>query len=150
MEGQARTILAGFSSHRAEIMADTDIRKRARILVVEDHADTLAMMDRLLRIEGDYEVIAVADSAGAIVAARDTRFGLLIIDIGLPDGSGVALLKQLLFHGPCRALALTGYDMPAHIKQYREGGFDEWLIKPVNLDLLLSTVRRILGDGRAD
>jgi len=107
-------------------------------------------LDRLLRMEGHYEVISVADSAGAIVAARDTRFSLFIIDIGLPDGSGVALLRQLLKHGPCKALALTGYGMPSHIKQYREAGFDEWLIKPVDLDLLLSTVERILDDGQGD
>jgi two-component system, chemotaxis family, CheB/CheR fusion protein len=131
-------------------MPDIDDCERARILVVDDHPDTLMLMDRLLRMDGDYEVITAANSAEAIAAARGERLSLFIIDIGLPDGSGVALLGQLLKHGPCKALALTGYGMPSHIKQYKEAGFDEWLIKPIDFGLLLSTVERILADGQGD
>ena len=131
-------------------MPDIDDRERARILVVDDHPDTLMLMDRLLRMDGDYEVITAANSAEAVAAARGGRLSLFIIDIGLPDGSGVALLGQLLKHGPCKAVALTGHSMASDIKQYKEAGFDGWLIKPVHPDLLLSTVKQILDDGKGD
>ena len=64
--------------------------------------------------------------------------------------AGRQLFAFTVIYGPCKAVALTGFSMASDIKQYKEAGFDGWLIKPVHPDLLLSTVKQILDDSKGD
>ena len=64
-------------------------------------------------------------------AAAD-EFDLLISDVGLPDGSGLDLMKELLGRRPIKGIALTGYGMDADVRRTREAGFRRHLTKPVS------------------
>ena len=68
--------------------------KEPRVLLVDDHADTLRSMDRLLRVRG-YQVCVASTVAAALEAAATHPFDLLISDVGLPDGSGMDLMREL-------------------------------------------------------
>src|SRR5205814_9272588 len=115
------------------------------VLIVEDDADTRNLLTRCLNSMCDFNFTGADGLDSAMAAAKETKFDLMLIDIGLGHESGVDLLKQLLANGPCRAVALTGYDSDSDIKEYKKAGFAGWIIKPIDADRLMSTMREVLG-----
>lgn len=78
-----------------------------RVLIVDDHAGFRATARRLLQGEG-YEVVGEAgDAAAAIAAARETRPGLVLLDVQLPDGDGFELAERLVALDPEVQVVLT-------------------------------------------
>ena len=112
------------------------------ILVVEDHQDTLRSMELLLKRLG-YEVLAADNMCKALTIAEEEPFDLLLSDIGLPDGSGLELLKLLRQRGNVPALALSGFGMDEDIERSREAGFADHLTKPVSIDRLQSAIAEL-------
>ena len=117
-----------------------------RILLVEDHADTSRVMCRLLRGMG-YQVTAAGSVATALQAAGSDRFDLLISDLGLPDGSGIDVLRQMRDIQVTPSLALSGYGMDEDVANTRRAGFSAHLVKPVDLQQLELVVARLLAGG---
>lgn len=117
-----------------------------RILLVDDHADTLRSMDRLLRLRG-YLVCTALTVAAALDSAANQPFDLLISDVGLPDGTGMDLMRELRrVHGDTlRGIALSGYGMEEDITRSHEAGFSEHLTKPVDIATLETVIRRMRG-----
>jgi len=114
-----------------------------RILVVEDHGDTARVMHRLLTAEG-HQVETATDVATGLALARQRSFDLLLSDIGLPDGSGLDLLRSLREMGlTYPAIALTGYAQEKDIQACHDAGFAAHLPKPVNLHALEATIRQV-------
>jgi len=124
--------------------------KPLNILLVEDHADTALIMRRLLKMNG-HDVETAGDVAAALTLAEARRFDLLISDIGLPDGSGVDLLRTLRFRG-CHmpGIALSGYGQEEDIRHSKEAGFSSHLIKPANLDMLAQAIAAVVACERLD
>jgi PAS domain S-box-containing protein len=118
-------------------------RERRRILLVEDHEDTAMIMSSVLRHQG-HVVRRAASVAGALQAAQAEPFDLVISDIGLPDGSGLDLMRQLRLRQPVRGIALSGFGMEDDVRRSRDAGFDEHLTKPVSLEVLESTLKRVV------
>jgi CheY-like chemotaxis protein len=116
-----------------------------RVLIVEDDADTRQLLTRCLNGICDFSFTGADGFDSAIAAARETKFDLMLIDIGLTGESGIDLLTQLLENGPCRAVALTGYGSDSDIAEYKKAGFAGWMIKPIDPDRLISTIREVLG-----
>ena len=106
-----------------------------KILLVEDHEDSLKAMSVLLR-NPEFRVITATCVEGALEAAAVENFDLLISDLGLADGSGLQLMKELLARRPIKGIALTGYGTESDIQQTKEAGFQKHLTKPIRfLDL---------------
>jgi signal transduction histidine kinase/CheY-like chemotaxis protein len=119
-----------------------------RILLVEDHDDTAAVMSMVLRHQGHQ--VRTADSVATALQAADAEpFDLLISDIGLPDGSGLDLMRQLQARRgggpPVKGIALSGFGMEEDVRKSRAAGFDEHLTKPVSLDALDVVIGRVVG-----
>jgi PAS domain S-box-containing protein len=112
------------------------------VLLVEDHEPTLRVMERLLRQIG-HRVTGVRSVASATAAAAQDGFDLIISDLGLPDGSGLDVMRQLRDRYTGRAIALTGYGMDSDVAASREAGFAEHLTKPVDLAALEGAIRRV-------
>ena len=113
-----------------------------RILVVEDHADTLRVLARLLDHFG--HEISVADgvqSALQIVGLKE--FDVVLSDIGLPDGSGYEVIAQAKRKQPIKAVALTGLDKDEDITRSKEAGFDFHLSKPVDFHELRTVLAQV-------
>ncbi|XHR28633.1 MAG: PocR ligand-binding domain-containing protein [Chthoniobacteraceae bacterium] len=111
--------------------------KGVRVLLVEDHRDTLLVLSRMLRKWG-YTVTPADTLAAALEHARNTSFDILVSDLGLPDGSGLELMRQLRIPG----IALSGYGTENDIQASREAGFDEHLVKPVGLEALHKALQK--------
>ena len=112
------------------------------VLLVEDHEATLAVLTRLLRGLG-HRVTGVSTVASATAAAKQDGFDVIISDLGLPDGSGLDVMRQLREQYAGRAIALTGYGMESDVVASREAGFTEHLTKPVDLASLQAAIHRV-------
>ena len=112
------------------------------VLLVEDHVDSARVLVRLLGTMG-YTVTHAKDVESALRCANDKSFDLLISDLGLPDGSGHDLMRQLAARKPVRGIALSGYGMDIDVIRSREAGFHEHLTKPVNIEQLQSAIERV-------
>ncbi|WP_175414802.1 hybrid sensor histidine kinase/response regulator [Nibricoccus aquaticus] len=114
--------------------------KNRRILVVEDHVATRLSLTRLLLRRG-YTIVEAGTVAEALERAAEARFDLVVSDIGLPDGDGYSLMKQLREKHGLIGIALSGYGMEQDIARGRAAGFTEHLIKPVNIESLDRVLR---------
>jgi signal transduction histidine kinase len=119
--------------------AQAQPRRALKILLVEDHEDSLWAMSRLLR-KLDHCVTTATCVSTALDAAAADQFDLLISDVGLPDGSGLELMQQLLARRPIKGIALTGYGMESDIQRTHEAGFQRHLTKPVNFNELETAI----------
>lgn len=115
---------------------------KRRILVVDDHGDTLRSMKLLLRRLG-YEVLAAENMADALQIAQEQPFDILLSDIGLPDGSGLELLKHIRLTRDVPALALSGFGMDEDVERSRDAGFADHLTKPVSIDRLQAAIAQL-------
>jgi PAS domain S-box-containing protein len=124
--------------------------KRFRLLLVEDHLDTARVLARLLRGNG-HDVETAGSLREARVAFASGRFDFLVSDVGLPDGSGVDLIREIRErYGPTLpAVALSGFGMEDDIARCRQAGFDDHLTKPVNLQKLEATIQRVAAASSA-
>ena len=122
-----------------------------RVLLVEDHGDTAEMMVTLLELIG-YEVATVGDVATALETLARDRCDILISDLGLPDRSGIELIRELRAGGNLvPAIALTGYGLQSDLEQSRDAGFGAHLVKPVDPHRLCETIELLLARaGTAD
>jgi CheY-like chemotaxis protein/nitrogen-specific signal transduction histidine kinase len=112
------------------------------VLLIEDHEPTLRVMTRLLSRLG-HKVTGVTTVATATAAARSGSFDLIISDLGLPDGSGLDLMREVRAMYEGRAIALTGYGMESDVVASRAAGFSEHLTKPIDLERLSAAISRV-------
>ena len=127
-----------------------------RVLVVDDDADMVVTLQTILRDEG-HEVWGVYRAGDVKVGLKHFDPDVVILDIGLPDGSGYALAEEVRAEfGPHRPLliAITGlYREDRDNPLFKSIGFDHFLTKPFVIEALLKMIepRRLprAGTGSA-
>lgn len=123
---------------------------KLRILLVDDHGDTVDMLSAVLALEG-HEVRTAGDAATALETAAEGGFDLLLSDLGLPDRSGLELMRELRARGwTMPAIALSGYGQESDIVHSRAAGFSEHLVKPAEPAVLLSTIAKVMRAAGAN
>src|SRR5258705_459727 len=118
---------------------------RKYILVVDDSRETTEMLSRLLQMEGAF-VKTARSGLEALELARCGTFDLVIYDISMPEMDGYQLLQKLRALPPMNkvpALALTGYGRTTDVDRARREGFAEHFTKPLDINKLLQTVKRL-------
>ncbi len=110
-------------------------RGTLRLLIVEDHETTRTVLSRLLSRDG-HTVTTAGTVHEALLAFDAARFDLVISDLGLPDGSGLDLMRELQRQRPVPGIALSGYGMEEDLRQTKAAGFFAHLVKPVNMGQL--------------
>ncbi len=123
--------------------AQAEKGRKLRILLVEDHTDTATVLARLLR-KMDHEVIHAPSVAEALEIAERESSGagidLVISDVGLPDGSGLDMMRKLSSDHGLRGIAVSGFGRDSDIEQSLAAGFSRHLVKPINVVLLRKTI----------
>jgi signal transduction histidine kinase len=107
------------------------IKRTGRILLVEDHPSTRHALTNLL-VRRKYEVLGAACLAEARALAKKEPFDILISDVGLPDGSGNELMKELRGRPGLVGIVLTGYGMNSDVQLSLAAGFAAHITKPVS------------------
>jgi CheY-like chemotaxis protein len=125
-------------------------RRPLHILLVEDHTDTAEALAALLAGLG-HRITVAGTVAGALAAAEqaagalDGLIDLVISDLGLPDGSGLDLMRELAGRYRLKGIALSGYGMEEDVRQSEQAGFARHLTKPVTLDFLKDVIDQVRG-----
>jgi two-component system, OmpR family, KDP operon response regulator KdpE len=114
-----------------------------RVLVVDDEAGLRRAMAINLRARG-YEVALAADGAEALAAASSTTPDAVVLDLGLPDMDGVAVIERL--RGWCRApiIVLSARQTQDDKVVALDAGADDYVTKPFGMDELLARLRAAL------
>jgi PAS domain S-box-containing protein len=116
--------------------------KHVQILFVEDHEDTARVLGRILRNAG-FDVSHAGSVAEARSLAASRRFDLLVSDLGLPDGSGLELMKALRDAQNISGIALSGFGTDDDVAASIAAGFSAHLTKPVDWDRLRIEIEKL-------
>jgi len=122
--------------------AEYESGKSLRILVVEDHSDTLEALSRLLDHFG-HEISTAEDAQSARDMINSKEFDVILCDIALPDGNGYDVIAEAKRKRPLKAVALSGFAARDDIERGRKAGFDFHLTKPVDFHELRSVLGQI-------
>jgi nitrogen-specific signal transduction histidine kinase len=119
-----------------------DLRdSRHRILLADDNRDFAVSLAALLRSMGN-DVRVEHDGAAALAAAEEYRPDFAFLDIGLPKLNGFDLARKLRERiAPCTLVAVTGWGEASDRKLARDAGFDDYIVKPVELERVQSILR---------
>jgi two-component system CheB/CheR fusion protein len=126
----------------ANVEVDGSVLKDLRVLLVDDSADALDAFRTLLETEGA-KVRAELSGKAALAAAAESRFDLILSDIGMPGMSGyelIAELRKLSQTATTPAIALTGFGRGKDVAEALQAGFDAHVGKPVSLASLLAAI----------
>ena len=115
----------------------------ARILLVEDHADTARLLTRILERNG-HQVKHAGRVDAVLELLGGESFDLLLSDVGLPDPPSYELMQVVKTTYGIPGIAMTGYAMEEDIRTCHAAGFSEHLVKPVDLQLLKQAIQRVL------
>ncbi len=121
---------------------------RSRILIVEDEADIRRFVRLTLEAEG-YEVFEAASLQRGLIEAGTRRPDALVLDLGLPDGDGVDLIRDLRGWSAMPVIVLSARSAEADKIAALDAGADDYLVKPFGAGELLARVRAQLRRQRA-
>jgi CheY-like chemotaxis protein len=116
-----------------------------RVLIVDDNTDAADLIADALQSLGHLTKVAY-DGPSALQAAPEFRPELALLDIGLPVMDGYELGRRLSNVPGCeqvKLVALTGYGQTTDRERSREAGFDEHLVKPIDLERILNVIDRL-------
>ena len=121
----------------------------SRILIVDDDRSIRRTLEKFLQSEG-YEVTTAQDAPGAITASEDSGVEVMLLDLGLPGGSGFDVLGALASRArpPTTVVVTARDDMQSTVKAIQLGAF-EYLVKPVDIDRLRDVVKSALASRNA-
>jgi CheY-like chemotaxis protein len=122
-----------------------------RVLLVEDHADTLRVLKRLLEKMG-YAVVPASTAAGAMEALAAQSVDVIVSDIGLPDATGHELMRSVRAseaHGRLPGIAISGFGMDADVRNSHAAGFLTHITKPVDVRQLDAAIRTAVRQAGA-
>lgn len=116
------------------------------VLIVEDNELNMKLFHDLLEAHG-YNTLQTKDGMEALKLARDHRPDLILMDIQLPEISGLEVTKWLKEDDELKAIpvvAVTAFAMKGDEEKIREGGCEDYLVKPIPVAQFLATVKRYL------
>jgi two-component system response regulator DesR len=118
-----------------------------RVLLAEDQQMMREALATLLRMEPDIEVVAeVGGGEAAVAAAEQHRPDVALLDIEMPDGSGLDAAAALRERVPgCRVLILTTFSRPGYLRRAMEAGARGFLVKDAPVQELATAIRRTLA-----
>ncbi len=116
-----------------------------RVLIVDDHAVVRAGLRMLLAAEDDIEPVGEAGSAKeAVFQARALKPDVILMDVVMPDGSGIDALPQLLHEQPdVRVLVLSMQDDPQYVRQAFANGASGYVLKEAADAEVVGAVRQV-------
>jgi CheY-like chemotaxis protein len=114
-----------------------------RVLLVEDHRDTLNLL-RMLLTRAGYVVVTAMCVVEAVQRISEEDFAILISDIGLPDGTGYDVARAYTGRPHGLAVALSGFGSADDVRRGQEAGFAHHLIKPRGVAQLLPLLKGLV------
>ena len=123
-----------------------DQRLSRKVLIVEDNDLNMKLFNDLLEAHG-YFTLQTKDGVEALRMARQHRPDLILMDIQLPEVSGLEVTKWLKEDDDLRAIpviAVTAFAMKGDEEKIRDGGCEAYIAKPISVASFMRTVERFL------
>jgi len=146
-----RAVRPGVGRFAASSAEQHQNAKDAPVLVVEDETETNQLLCQLLQREG-VVCEGVEEGGKALASAVRSRPSAILLDLMLPDMSGLEMVQRLRREGSLKRIpwiVLTAMDDAASRERVRELGADAYLTKPLQPQMLVAEVRELLADARA-
>ena len=146
LSAEARESMESQSQSQSQSAVET---KSLDILLVDDNRDAAQPLAMFLEFEG-YRVVVAHTGQAALELAEQKRFDIAILDIGLPDTDGYTLARQfktMPHQSAARLVAVTGYGTAQDIARAYEAGFDQHIVKPIDIDLLMKELEQVAQGG---
>ncbi len=127
-----------------------DARARTKtVLIVEDNELNMKLFNDLLEAHG-YRTLGTRNGMEALALARLHKPNLILMDIQLPEVSGLEITRWLkdeddLRHIP--VVAVTAFAMKGDEERIRQGGCEAYISKPITIATFIETVRRFIGEA---
>jgi two-component system, NarL family, invasion response regulator UvrY len=120
-----------------------------RILLIEDHPIVRAGVRRLLQGTGEAEVLEATNAADGLRLAHEVSPEVIILDLRLPDGSGLDLLAPLMANDRTlpKVIVFSMYEDPAFAVRALEAGAKGYITKNDDPEVLLQAVETVSNDG---
>ena len=118
-----------------------------RVLIVEDNELNMKLFSDLLGAHG-YETAQTREGLKAIGLAKEFKPDLILMDIQLPEVSGLEVTKWIKDDAELRDIpivAVTAFAMKGDEKRIREGGCEAYISKPITVSSFLATIRQFAG-----
>jgi two-component system CheB/CheR fusion protein len=122
--------------------------EEARVLLVEDNADSREMLSELLALSG-FKCRTAENGPEALALMEEQAPDVAILDVGLPGMDGFQLARRIRDSPTLKEtflIALTGYGQPSDRLSSQEAGFDAHLVKPVRVEVLLELLEKLRSD----
>ena len=120
-------------------------------MIVEDHDDTRLMLRTILEMSG-FSVFEAIDGEAAIQAAEEECPDVILMDLGMPTIDGLGAMRSIRKHktiGETPIVFLTGWAEPQAREAALSAGCNDYLVKPIELDQVISVIERWLPRQRA-
>jgi two-component system cell cycle response regulator DivK len=117
------------------------------VLIVEDNELNMKLFNDLLEAHG-YRTLRTANGVEAIAIAEKEKPDLIIMDIQLPEVSGIEVIRWLKARDELKAIpviAITAFAMKGDEERIRAEGCEAYLSKPISVSKFFETVRNFLG-----
>ncbi len=125
-----------------QLQTDDQASARTRVLVVDDAPDLTRLYQRLLNQKG-FDTVTADNGANALQRAEEAKPAIVLLDINLPDTSGLDLIKVMKAVpglDKARYIALSGHSSSVDERSSLAAGFDHHLVKPVSLNELMEVL----------
>lgn len=121
--------------------------RRCRVLIVDNSEDLARSAAELMSLEPDLEPVGyVTTAAGAVRRAREVAADVLVLDLSLPDRSGLTVLDELAADAPhLKVILYTGYASPELAAEATARGASACVVKGGNFGVLCTEIRRAFG-----
>lgn len=119
------------------------------VLIVEDNDLNMKLFHDLLDAHG-YQTLQTRDGLEALELARENRPDLILMDIQLPEVSGLEVTKWLKDDEQLRdipVVAVTAFAMKGDEERIREGGCEAYISKPISVATFMETIRQFVGEA---
>jgi len=120
-----------------------------KIIIVEDQPDVADLLEEMLGIDG-YQVIKIHSSTGALTMIRTENPDVVLLDIMMPDVSGLEVLRFMRREPDLQrtpVVIVSARTLPSDIRAGLEAGATAYLTKPVDVDLLRETVAQVIHEA---
>ena len=117
------------------------------ILIVEDNELNMKLFNDLLQANG-FETVQTMDGRDAMSLAREHRPDLILMDIQLPEISGLEVTKMMKADDDLRdipVVAVTAFAMKGDEEKIRQGGCEGYIAKPISVPTFLETINKFLS-----
>ena len=124
----------------------TDRAKQKTILIVEGNEINMMLFNDLLEVH-DYNVLGARNGMDALRMAGEHKPDLILMDIQLPEVSGLEVTKWIKKDENIRSIpviAVTAFAMKGDEEKIREGGCEAYLVKPISVSHFLETIQKFL------